>query len=59
MEKRGYNISVARRNSLNSAFCYTRTTDEEGYIDIFFDAAAFSGWEAVLRDMEAVICCVD
>ena len=50
---------MARRNSLDSAFCDTRTADEEGYVDIFLNAAAFSRREAVLRDVEAVVCCVN
>ena len=59
MKQRRHDIRMAGRNGLNGAFCDTGTADEEGYVEVFFDAAAFTWWEAVLRDVEAVVCCVD
>jgi hypothetical protein len=50
---------MARRNCLNRAFSDAWAADEEGYIDVFFYTAAFAGREAVLRDMETIVCCVD
>lgn len=58
-EDGGYEIRVARGNGLNCSFCDAGTPDEEGDIDVFFDAAAFARWEPVLPDVEAVVGRVD
>lgn len=52
-------IRVARWNSLDCAFCYARSADEEGYVDVFFDAAAFTRRQLVLANVEPIVCCVD
>lgn len=41
------------------AFRYTRSSDEEGNVDIFLVRALFARLETVLSDVVAVICCED
>lgn len=49
---RGYGI-------LYTAFRDSRTPDNKRDADVFFVSACFSGWEAVLADVESVVGCVD
>lgn len=58
-EERGHNVRVRRGDSLHGAFGHARSADEKGYVDIFFNVAAFARREPVLANVETVVCRVD
>jgi hypothetical protein len=59
LEKCWHDIRVRRGERLHRTLGHARSADEEGDVDVFFDIAAFAGWEAVLADVVAVVSCVD
>ena len=59
LEECRYDVCVAGRNSLDCTLRHSWSADEERNIHVFFDVATFSGRQAMLTNVEAVIRGVD
>ena len=59
LEQRGHNVCVARGNGLDGALWNAWTADKERDVHVFFNVAALSRGQAVLADMEPIVCGVD